>query len=182
MSQGSLNQKIWFLGQKLCPVARSHTDTQTRKWIQRTHFQGFRIFSYNLSSRIDQIIPPLSFPFSLPLSCSLFSRNIHVLSIYDNPVSRKRTSKASISLTSMERRDIYAMALWLIHPTVELWSVQHLLITDGNCRKWKDEKCQRKYEPINNKQKVELQRIAPGKNDIWKGHMHKCIWSFGRGF
>ena len=27
MSQGSLNPKIRFLGQKACPVARGHTDT-----------------------------------------------------------------------------------------------------------------------------------------------------------
>ena len=26
ISQGSLNPKIWFLGQKVCPVARGHTD------------------------------------------------------------------------------------------------------------------------------------------------------------
>ena len=29
MSQGSLNPKIRFLGQKLCPVAHSHTHTYT---------------------------------------------------------------------------------------------------------------------------------------------------------
>ena len=29
MSQGSLNPKIRFLGQKVCPVARSQTDTQS---------------------------------------------------------------------------------------------------------------------------------------------------------
>ena len=29
MSQGSLNPKIRFLGQKVCPVARGHTDRQT---------------------------------------------------------------------------------------------------------------------------------------------------------
>ena len=29
MSQGSLNPKIRFLGQKVCPVARGQTDTQT---------------------------------------------------------------------------------------------------------------------------------------------------------
>ena len=28
MSQGSLNQKIRFLGQKVCPVAREQTDRQ----------------------------------------------------------------------------------------------------------------------------------------------------------
>ena len=40
MCQGSLNPKI------------RHTDTTTRKWILRTPFQGFRKFSFNLSSRI----------------------------------------------------------------------------------------------------------------------------------
>ena len=56
MSQGSLDPKIRFIGQKVCSVARvqtdRHTDRQTRKWIQRTPFQGFRNFSFNLSSRI----------------------------------------------------------------------------------------------------------------------------------
>ena len=31
MSQGSLNPKIGFLGQKVCSVARLHTDTQTHR-------------------------------------------------------------------------------------------------------------------------------------------------------
>ena len=56
MSQGSLNPKIRFLGQKVWPVARGRTDGQTdghtRKWKQRAPFQGFRSFSFNLSSRI----------------------------------------------------------------------------------------------------------------------------------
>ena len=60
MFQGSFNSpKDRFLGQKVCPVASEQTDTQThthtRKWIQRTPFQGFRNFSFNLSSRIDPI-------------------------------------------------------------------------------------------------------------------------------
>ena len=64
MSQGSFDPKIRFIGQKVCSVARvqtdrqtdTHTDTQTRKWIQRTPFQDFRIYSFNLSSRIGPII------------------------------------------------------------------------------------------------------------------------------
>ena len=52
MSQGSLDPKIRFIGQKVCSVARVQTDRhtdrqthrQTRKWIQRTPFQVFRIF------------------------------------------------------------------------------------------------------------------------------------------
>ena len=63
MSQGSLDPKIRFIGQKVCSVARVQTDRhtdrqthrQTRKWIQRTPFQGFRNFSFNLSSRIGPI-------------------------------------------------------------------------------------------------------------------------------
>ena len=63
MSQGSLDPKIRFIGQKVCSVARvqtdRHTDTQTdkqtQKWIQRTPFQGFRNVSFNLSSRIGPI-------------------------------------------------------------------------------------------------------------------------------
>ena len=55
MSQGSLDPKIRFLCQKVCSVARVQTDRQTRKWIQRTPFQGFRNFSVNLSSRIGPI-------------------------------------------------------------------------------------------------------------------------------
>ena len=52
MSQGSLNPKIRFLGQKMCSVARLQTDRHTRKWLLRAPFQGFRSFSFNLSSRI----------------------------------------------------------------------------------------------------------------------------------
>jgi len=43
MSQGSFNPKIIFLSQKVRP------DTHTRA---RTNFQGFRSFSFNLTSRI----------------------------------------------------------------------------------------------------------------------------------
>ena len=43
----------------LCsPRADRQTHRQTRKWIQRTPFQGFRNFSFNLSSRIGPIIEP----------------------------------------------------------------------------------------------------------------------------
>ena len=54
MSQGSLNPRIRFLGQKLWSVARVQRDRhgQTWKWLLRAPFQGFRIFSFNLSSRI----------------------------------------------------------------------------------------------------------------------------------
>ena len=61
MSQGSLNPKIRFLGQKMCSVARSHTDTQTYRPTDRhTHesdycvhpFRVSGVFSFNLSSRI----------------------------------------------------------------------------------------------------------------------------------
>ena len=54
MSQFSLDPKNRFLAQKMCSVARVQTDThtQTQKWLQRTPFQGFRNFSFNLSSRI----------------------------------------------------------------------------------------------------------------------------------
>ena len=51
--KGSFIPKIRFLGQKVCFVARRQThretDTQT-KWIQRTPFQDFRNFSFNLST------------------------------------------------------------------------------------------------------------------------------------
>ena len=59
ISQGSPNPKIRFLGQKVWPVACAQTDTHTDRhtdrhteWLLRTPFQGFRIFSFNLSSRI----------------------------------------------------------------------------------------------------------------------------------
>ena len=62
MSQGSLNQKIRFLGQTMCSVAREQTDTHrdTRKWLLWAPFQGFRNVSFNLSSRIGPIIVPAS--------------------------------------------------------------------------------------------------------------------------
>ena len=64
MSQGSLYPKIRFLAQKLWSVARvqrnrqthTQTDRQTRKGLQRAPFHGFRISSFNLSSRIGPII------------------------------------------------------------------------------------------------------------------------------
>ena len=46
MSEGSFNPKIRFLGQKACPVARGHTDRQTRKWLLWAPIQGFRNFSF----------------------------------------------------------------------------------------------------------------------------------------
>ena len=52
LSQGSLNPKIRFLGQKMCYVVHLRTDTHTRKWLLWAPFQGFRSFSFNLSSRI----------------------------------------------------------------------------------------------------------------------------------
>ena len=75
MSQWSFNPKIRFLGQKVCHVARPQTHTQThihthrhtRKWILRAPFQGFRIFPFNLSSRIGPI------PRSKGMSCSPFT-------------------------------------------------------------------------------------------------------------
>ena len=54
MSQGSFNTKIRFLGQKVCPVAHSRTDTHTQtEWLLRAPFQGFRIFSFNLIGPTD---------------------------------------------------------------------------------------------------------------------------------
>ena len=54
MSQGSFSPKIRFLCQKVCSVARTQTDRQTRKWIQRTPFQGFRIFQIFLQPIIKE--------------------------------------------------------------------------------------------------------------------------------
>ena len=59
MSQGSLNPKIRFLGQKLCPVARGQTDrqTDTHESDYRGHpFRVSGVYSFNLSSRIGPII------------------------------------------------------------------------------------------------------------------------------
>ena len=45
MSQGSLNQKIGFLGHKLCFVAREHTDTQTHTKVNAEDIlSGFQDF------------------------------------------------------------------------------------------------------------------------------------------
>ena len=59
VSQGSFHPKIRFLDQKVCSVARlqthRHTDRHTRKWLLWVPFQGFRSFSFNLSSRIGPI-------------------------------------------------------------------------------------------------------------------------------
>ena len=57
MSQGSLNTNIKFLGQKMCSVARRHTDghcrTHTHESVYRGHpFKVSCFCSFNLSSRI----------------------------------------------------------------------------------------------------------------------------------
>ena len=68
MSQGSLDPKIRFIGQKVCSVARvqthRHTDTQTHRHTDRheSEYRGhpFRSFSFNLSSRIGPIFSTTS--------------------------------------------------------------------------------------------------------------------------
>ena len=51
MSQGSLNPKIRFLGQKACPAARPQTDTHTHTKVTTVGtLAGFQDFSFNLSS------------------------------------------------------------------------------------------------------------------------------------
>ena len=83
MSQGSLNPKIKLLVQNVCPVARSHTDTQTDRHTDRvttegTLSQGFMIIkaqqmftinacSTSLSTKrvLDSLVTltlPLTFP------------------------------------------------------------------------------------------------------------------------
>ena len=55
MSQRSLNQKIWFLGQKVCSVARLHTDTRTHTQVNtETPFQCFRNFPFIKDGDIDK--------------------------------------------------------------------------------------------------------------------------------
>ena len=44
MSQGSLNPKIRFLGQKMCPVACLHTDGQTDRVTTMGTLSGFQEF------------------------------------------------------------------------------------------------------------------------------------------
>ena len=74
MSQGSLDPKIRFIGQKVCSVARVQTGRQTRKWIQRTPFQGFRNFPFNLSSRIGPIyvLYLIHIPILVLIACIVF--------------------------------------------------------------------------------------------------------------
>ena len=44
MSQGSLNPKIWFLGQKVCPVSCLHTDGHTDRVTTVGTLSGFQDF------------------------------------------------------------------------------------------------------------------------------------------
>ena len=53
MSQGSFYLNIRLFGQKVCPVARERTHRQTYRL---TDLQGFRMFSFNLSSMIGPIL------------------------------------------------------------------------------------------------------------------------------
>ena len=55
ISQGSLNPKIRFLGQKVCRVARAQTDRLTTEGI----LSGFQDFSFNLSSSIGPVLQDL---------------------------------------------------------------------------------------------------------------------------
>ena len=56
VSQGSLNPKIRFLGQKVCPVARGQTDRHTHTKVNAEDtlsvIQDFMIFYFNLYSMI----------------------------------------------------------------------------------------------------------------------------------
>ena len=46
MSQGSLNPKIRFLGQKVCPVARAQTDEWTDRLEIKNRGQPFRVSGF----------------------------------------------------------------------------------------------------------------------------------------
>ena len=48
MSQGSFNPKIRFLGQKVCPVARPQTDTQTHTKVNTDRGHPFRVSGFFL--------------------------------------------------------------------------------------------------------------------------------------
>ena len=43
MSQGSVDPKMWFLGQKVCSVARLQTDTQTHRHGSEYRGHPFRV-------------------------------------------------------------------------------------------------------------------------------------------
>ena len=78
MSQGPLNQKIRFLGQKVCPVGCWHTDGHT-EWLLWAPFQGFMIFPSTYvgpTTCINQILMHTAHPvfcLTLPL-CTMSSR------------------------------------------------------------------------------------------------------------
>ena len=56
MFQGSLNQKIRFLGQKVSSVDRARTDSKVKTEDILSGFQDYFKLSFNLSSRSGPII------------------------------------------------------------------------------------------------------------------------------
>ena len=123
MSQGSLNPKIRFLAQKMYSVA---IDTQTRKWLLRAPFQGFRSFSFNLSSRIGPIYSQITTYSKVvnyrPHKAWRFIRlNTRSMAVY---INRHDTSWEYISDTS-DSRD------WLCVNT--LCSVSYPVIKTTHC-------------------------------------------------
>ena len=104
MSQGSLNPRIRFLGQKLWSVARVQRNRQgnkkhTRKWLLRAPFQGFRSFSFNLSSRIGPI-------WYLLQKCT--QRKIYHWKMSRSVIRVKQIGAKSISRHYFSRKGVYS--------------------------------------------------------------------------
>ena len=146
MSQGSLNPKIRFLGQKVWPVACAQTDRQTdtqthrqtdrqTEWLLRAPFQGFRIFSFNLSSRIGPIdlfincLPSIWIVFTLTSfpAVILWSgmQGIILQNVSQKiPLYIKSNSNRFISLKKCCFRYSIFHFCWSLRKTSQLWPIQ----------------------------------------------------------
>ena len=104
MSRGSFNPKIRFLGQKVCPVARSHTDTHTHRVTTVSTLSGFQNFSLQpiIKDRPNcQGYPWWFFNVSFSLYLSLDTRKSdhqsHALCLHAGPASHAAFGSGHLS-------------------------------------------------------------------------------------
>lgn len=121
MSLRSLYPKIRFLGQKVwlwLPYRQTDrpTDRHIRKWIQRTCFQVFSNFSFNLSSKIGSILQTQNY-----LGLNTVTRNcFQVYCLHSDRGKKKQNTSFSIWFSYIEQPNncnsltisLYQILLW----------------------------------------------------------------------
>ena len=124
MSQGSFNQKIRFLGQNVFSVARGHTDRHESDYsVLWAPFQGFRSFSFNLSSRIGPILTTLRCTsmlelFDFHLLYTSTSPDILMTQTLDIPYSapgKRDRDRRTVNMVTMQVNEDFARFLAQTH-------------------------------------------------------------------